>query len=205
MKKLFILSLFVLCMICTSCTESFESLDYSTSYVDNFSTSPYQLPVDTVFQSDLKTQNMSRSLPLAMSASDDEFREVFETGYNGTPENGSNVKQLFDTQLANLTGLIAGNVYITRYEAYYKVVNLNGSEFYDDETYESCGLRKRPELLGGSISYTDRGYYSMFVNDNQVKLTTYLIHVISDLSGKKLDIYYPCHPSNIKWHYYLFN
>lgn len=194
-----------MCIVCTSCSDSFEGLSCTSDCASEPLPYTNEALADITFRNVASGQYMSRSLPSALPLSDGEFIEVFETGYTGTPENESNVKQLFNKQLADSTGLIAGNIYITRYETYHKIVNLNESEFYDDETYKGCGLRKRPELQGGGISFNDRGYYSVFVGDNQVKLTTYLFHVISDVSGNKLDVYYPYHPSNIKWHYYLFN
>jgi hypothetical protein len=192
-----------MCLICTSCTDSFEEPECARGVsLEPFAKDSQQ----TVNASgDLPKLQTRRTLPSISTLSDDELREIVEEGYNGSPVNGQNLKLLFNKQLANLTGLVAGNIYITRYEEYHKIVNLNGSEFYDDEEYDECGLRKQPELQGGNIPYDERGYNTISVRENQMQLTTYLIHVISDMSGRKLDIYYPCIPSKIKWHYFLYN
>lgn len=203
MKLLFHLTFFLMCIIVTSCTDSFEEPECARDYTHESFAKDGQPTVDCI--NGLPKFQTSRSSSDISALSDDELREIFEEGYTGTPVNGKNLKLLFNKQLASLTGLVAGNIYITRYEEYHKIVNLNGSEFYDDEEYNECGLRKMPELQGGYISYNERGYNTISVGANQMQLTTYLIHVISDMSGRKLDIYYPCVPSKIKWHYFLYN
>lgn len=203
MKLLFQLTFLLMCLICTSCTDSFEEPECARGVsLESFAKDS---PQTVNASGDLPKLQTRRTLPSISTLSDDELREIVEEGYNGSPVNGQNLKLLFNKQLANLTGLVAGNIYITRYEEYHKIVNLNGSEFYDDEEYDECGLRKQPELQGGNIPYDERGYNTISVRENQMQLTTYLIHVISDMSGRKLDIYYPCIPSKIKWHYFLYN
>ena len=110
---------------------------------------------------------------------------------------------MFGSQLAELTGLQAGSVYVTRYETYRNVINLNGRSFFEDENYPECGLRRYQTIDGGFLSYNERGYNSI-LNGDKITLETHLVHVISDMSGRALNIYYPCSPSNIKWHYYLY-
>lgn len=128
--------------------------------------------------------------------------EVYSKGYTSV-QTGENLKLLFGSQLAELTGLQAGSVYVTRYETYRNVINLNGRSFFEDENYPECGLRRYQTIDGGFLSYNERGYNSI-LNGDKITLETHLVHVISDMSGRALNIYYPCSPSNIKWHYYLY-
>lgn len=186
--NLYLLS-FILCMIITSCSDNTEDLFESSA----------------INESRLSTEStyLGNSGVLSRSSADDDVSDVVTTGYTSV-ENGSNMKLLFSSQLANLTGLQAGSVYITRFETFHKKIDLNGASFFDDELYNECGLRRHQDINGGYISYTERGYNAKPVGTNQMDMTTHLIHVISDMSGRKLDIYYPCKPSEIKWHYFLF-
>ena len=142
--------------------------------------------------------NQTRSID-----SDGNLQEIFTSGYTSV-SNGKNLKLLFSTDLAKATGLEAKTVYITRYETYYNKISLAGMSFFDDEHYEGCGLREKHTIDGSYLSYTERGYHSRLIGTTQVELETHLVHVISDMSGHKLDIYYPCTPDKIKWHYILF-
>lgn len=137
------------------------------------------------------------------SANEEELKDEYVSGYSSV-ENQNNIKLLFNSELAQLTGLLADNVYITRYEKYRKIINISGWQFFEDETFEECGLRKYQNIDGSHISYNERGYKTISISSSQVILETYLIHVISDMSGNALNIYYPCNPASIKWHYYLY-
>lgn len=189
MKFNLCLPFFIFCMVIASCTDNGEDL------LESSSTNEARLSTESTY--------LSNFCALSRSSADDDVEDVITTGYTSV-ENGNNMKLLFSSQLANMTGLQAGSVYITRFETFHKKIDLNGASFFDDELYSECGLRHRQDINGGYISYTERGYNAKPVGTNQMNMTTYLIHVISDISGRKLDIYYPCKPSEIKWHYFLF-
>lgn len=135
--------------------------------------------------------------------SGDDFQEIFASGYTSVSY-GKNMKLLFNTELAKETGLEAKTIYITRYETYCQNISLNGMSFFDDEYYENCGLREKNTIDGSYLSYKERGYQTRLVGSTHIELETHLVHVISDMSGHKLDIYYPCKPDQIQWHYILF-
>lgn len=187
-KIISILSI-ILCLFMASCNDSAEDLIRTGESTETFSDSNIAKP-----------NKMTRSA--SSTAEEEDLEDVVVSGYTSV-ENGKTMKLLFSSQLANLTGLQAGSIYVTRYETYKKVINLNGASFFEDENYNECGLRRSQDLDGGHIKYTDRGYNTV-LSGGKVTLETHLIHVISDMSGRSLNIYYPCSPANIKWHYLLY-
>lgn len=187
MNRKFSIASFVLCLFMASCGDSADEPFVVESSKDAF----YDEAKNPV--------KISRSVGVTSEDLDD----VIVTGYSSV-ENGKTMKLLFNSQLASLTGLQAGSTYLTRYEIYTKVVALNGASFFEDENYNKCGLRRYQDLDGGHISYTERGYNTVKITETKATLETHLIHVISDMSGRSLNIYYPCSPSNIKWHFYLY-
>lgn len=191
-KNHFCIPLFALCMILLSCTDTADDL-----YSAQKSADVVPVAIDKTYSGPVAP--VSRSI----SSVSDDLEEIISAGYTSV-ENGSNMKLLFGAQLANLTGLQEGSVYITRYETYHKKIELNGAVYLEDVKYEECGLRRRQSIDGGYVSYTDRGYNVTVIGTNQIDMETHLIHVISDMSGNRLDIYYPCRPSEIKWRYYFF-
>lgn len=134
----------------------------------------------------------------------EDFKDVYVTGFTSSI-NQQNTKLLFNKELASLTGLEARNVYITRYEKYRYVVKIdNGWTFFEEELYDKCGLRTSQSFEGSQILCANRGYNIISTTANQVVIETNLIHVVSDMAGHALNIYYPCKPAEIEWHYYLF-
>lgn len=188
MKQILLIILTFVFMTISSCSDISENLPELKSHDNIKSREPLQL-----------VNNQTRSID-----STADLNEVYVSGYTSM-ENGTNMKLLFSQNLANLTGLKANTIYITRYETYYKKFDLNGASFFEDETYDQCGLIKKHTIDGSYLSYTERGYNYKTVGATQIELETHLVHVISDMSGNKLDVYYPCTPNQIKWHYTLFN
>lgn len=46
--------------------------------------------------------------------------------------------------------------------------------------------------------------YSVSQKGNIVTLATKMVHVISDLSGRSYDMWYPCKPAELEWCYNLY-
>lgn len=112
---------------------------------------------------------------------------------------------MFDNDLALATGLQAGNVYIARYERYTMKISLNNQFFFENDEDSKCGLKTMSDPANGNFISMKRGYSEVSQNDNAVILESYLLHVLSDLSGKNLNIYFPCKPAQIEWKGTLYN
>lgn len=179
-----LLLLFLSCLCLLSCTDADE--------VDS------KLKDVTHCRANICYQNISRS-----TSATNGLEEVLDKGYNSV-ENDKNMKLLFNSELANSTGLTAGNIYIVRYETYRKLVNHNGAYFFPIEINNVSGLRIKTDLNGSYISNTERGYNTKTISATEKELETHLLHVISDMSGVTLNIYYPCRPSEIIWYYKLY-
>ena len=188
MKKFFSIISIILCLLVASCNDVADEPIVMDSSEEAFSSK--------------NEQNLVTRSKSVLSTTED-LEDIVVSGYTSV-ENGKSMKLLFDSQLASLTGLQSGSIYVTRYETCKKDIALNGASFFEDENYNECGLRRYQDLDGGHLSYTERGYNTIKVSGNKVTLETHLIHVISDMSGRSLNIYYPCSPSNIKWHFYLY-
>lgn len=158
---------------------------------------------DQIFESckisDCNQTPMSRSL-----LSNDDLTDVVVYGYT-TCENQKNMKLLFNKDLAAATGLQAGGVYVTRYEKYTITIPLSNQIFFENEDNPRCGLKSMSDPANGGYISMNRGYNEVSQNERSVVLECYLIHVISDLSGRSLNIYYPCKPDQIEWRGLLYN
>ena len=77
--------------------------------------------------------------------------------------------------------------------------------FFENEDNPRCGLKSMSDPANGGYISMNRGYNEVSQNERAVVLECYLIHVISDLSGRSLNIYYPCKPDQIEWRGLLYN
>lgn len=83
----------------------------------------------------------------------------------------------------------------------YKNVNKPGYDIWREKS-EKCGYKPSQDFVLGnsSIAMTkERGYEGPESNINVIK--TFVLHAISDMSGRKLDKYDPCAPKDIEWKY----
>lgn len=62
-----------------------------------------------------------------------------------------------------------------------------------------CGLY--PDYTNSELDL--RGYSISQKGDN-VTLATKMVHVISDLSGRNYDRWYPCKPEQLEWNYNVY-
>ena len=111
-----------------------------------------------------------------------------------------NAKIALDSASASKFGLPQG-VYVVEYVLCYKNVYKAGYDIWSEKS-ENCGYKPSSDfVLGNSnIAMTkERGYEEPASNAKELK--TFLLHVVSDLSGRRLDKYDPCTPNNIEWIY----
>lgn len=92
-------------------------------------------------------------------------------------------------------------IYVVEYLLCYKTAYKPGYDIWYEDS-ENCGYKPSQdfELGNSSISMTKERGYKM-PESNGKELMTFVIHVISDLSGRKLDKYDPCAPNDIEWVY----
>lgn len=111
------------------------------------------------------------------------------------------MKLLFNKKLADATGLQQGSVYVIRNEKYQMVIPTKGGIFFDDQGDEKsqCGLVGIPNGTNAENISLNRGYNIATSTDTSVTLECYLIHILSDVSGKSINQYYPCNPNMIEW------
>ena len=111
-----------------------------------------------------------------------------------------NAKIALNSTSASKFGLPQG-VYVVEYVLCYKNVYKPGYDIWSERS-ENCGYKPANDfVLGNSdIAMTkERGYEEPASNAKELK--TFLLHVVSDLSGRRLDKYDPCTPDKIEWIY----
>ena len=133
-----------------------------------------------------------------------EIIDIVLYGYT-TCENKNNIKLKINKEIAESTGLQEGNVYIARYERYTKTVPLKSQCFFEDDENNGCGLKVMSNPANGGYVSMLRGYNEISQNEREAILECYLIHILSDLSGRNLNKYFPCMPNQIEWRGTLYN
>lgn len=123
-------------------------------------------------------------------------------GYSSKVSNGSK-KVIISRNLADLMG-IARQIYVMENVIAYqdiRIENLGITSFFTTANSPLCGI----EPNSTDPNYV-RGYSSSSPDDDgNIKLATRCIHVISDLSGRNYDLWYPCKPEEVQWKYNLLN
>lgn len=112
---------------------------------------------------------------------------------------GGNYKYMIPTDISNVLG-IPRAIYVVENVTCYTEIKIDGlgtTKFFSPASSPLCGI-----MPGGS-NFT-RGYTNT-TPDSQGKIifSTLLIHIISDMSGRNYDMWYPCNPTNIEWKYNL--
>ena len=80
---------------------------------------------------------------------------------------------------------------------YNKTIDGLGTDiFFSPAESPNCGLNP--------TNSSERGYSSN-QSGNSITFVTKIYHVISDLSGKTYDLWYPCKPEEVVWCYNLIN
>lgn len=122
-------------------------------------------------------------------------------GYTSKSSTG-NQKVLVQKSLADLIG-ISSQIYILEYVTAYqdfRISGLGSTSFFSTAASPQCGVDPNGK------SWADRGYSaSTPTSDGDIRLSSKCIHVISDISGRSYDKWYPCKPEVFEWNYTLVN
>lgn len=113
-----------------------------------------------------------------------------------TTSTGANQKVLIDSKLASLMG-ISRQIYVLNYITAKYAITIDGlsSDRAVFKIVDSPGCGIDPSKTDYVRGYT---YGS---DGDVVTLTTRIIHILSDMSGRNYDMYYPCKPENLLWNY----
>lgn len=122
-------------------------------------------------------------------------------GYTSLLSTG-NRKVILGSQLAGLMG-ITNQIYIAENITAYQNIRIEGlndnTSFFATVTSPLCGIDPN------STNF-ERGYSASSADpDGNIRLASKCVHVISDLSGRSYDLWYPCRPSEFQWIYRLIN
>ena len=182
--------------IAVSCDNDFGDADMinssSQKHIENNSVIEY----DNLFS---KTANTTK---IKTRANDDEIVDdelVVVYGSDKT-ESVKKAKVALNSTSAAKFGLQQG-VYVIEYLLCYKNVYKPGYDIWYEES-KKCGYKPSQDFVLGNSSIAmekERGYENP--ESNAKALKTFVLHVISDLSGRKLDKYDPCAPKDIEWIY----
>jgi hypothetical protein len=115
-------------------------------------------------------------------------------------ESKKRTKVSLSDEAAKKFGLSKG-IYVVEYILCYKNVYKAGYDIWSEES-KLCGYKPSSNFVLGNSSIgmeKERGYEEPASNARELK--TFLIHVISDISGKKMNLYDPCTPNEIEWIY----
>lgn len=168
---------------------------------------------DTVFEAGQKLQStriLSTEELLNTAGEDFSFWQTSEDGtvsrassttitiYGYSSQNsGGNYKLLISSEIANALS-ISKTIYIAADVTCYmdiKIEGLGTSSFFSPVSSPLCGL------MPNGPTHT-RGYTNTTPDaDGNIRFATNLIHIISDLSGRSYDMWYPCNPADIQWIY----
>lgn len=128
---------------------------------------------------------------------EDELVVVYGSDRTETAKRG---KIALKSAAAAKFGLPQG-VYIVEYLICYKNIYNPGYDIWSEES-QKCGYKPSLDFVLGnsSIALTkDRGYEEPASNAKELK--TFVLHVVSDLYGRRMDRYDPCTPKDIEWKY----
>lgn len=128
---------------------------------------------------------------------DDELVVVYGSDKIETKKKG---KVALNATAAAKFGLPQG-IYVVEYLLCSKIINKPGYDIWSEES-EKCGYKPSQDFVLGNSSIAmekERGYEGPESNTNIIK--TFVLHITSDLSGRRLDNYDPCTPKEIEWKY----
>lgn len=110
-------------------------------------------------------------------------------------------KTILGSTLCKLIG-IANQIYVVEYVTAYQDITIQGlgtTTFFSTVDSPLCGMDP-------NNSDYRRGYSSSTPDANGgIRLATKCIHIISDLSGRSYNMWYPCKPEEVQWKYNLIN
>lgn len=140
-------------------------------------------------ESNLQTRGNSDIMPLL------DYVNYTVKGATST-STSANQKVQISSKLANLMG-ISRQIYVLNYITAKYSITIDGlsSDRAVFKIVDSPGCGLDPSKTDYARGYT---YGS---DGDVVTLTTRIVHILSDLSGRNYDMYYPCKPENLIWNY----
>jgi len=115
-------------------------------------------------------------------------------------QSGGNEKIFIRSDLANLIGISSQTYILEHITAYqYTIIpGLGPSLFFAPADSPLCGVDP------SANNWAVRGYTCSSPNANgEVTFTSKCLHIISDMSGRSYNIWYPCKPDDFLWNYNL--
>lgn len=157
---------------------------------------------DNDFEEANSTSDQTNVTRMQSKASDDELVDDELVVVYGSDRTVSvkKAKLVLNSASAAKFGLQQGT-YIVEYLLCYKNVYKPGYDIWDEDS-KKCGYKPSQNFVLGnsSIAMTkERGYEVPESNTKELK--TFVLHVISDFSGRNEDKYDPCAPKDIEWIY----
>lgn len=191
-----ILFIFIVACISVSCEndleENYSKASSSFKHIENDSVMEYE---------DLFTRPTNIAMKRTRADEDEIVEDQLIVVYGSDrTESVKKAKIALKSTSAAKFGLPQG-IYVIEYLLCSKNISYPGYDIWREES-ENCGYKPSIDfVLGNSgIAMTkERGYEGPESNSNVIK--TFVLHVISDLSGRKLDKYDPCAPKDIEWKY----
>ncbi len=187
---------FVIAFIATSCSNDYEDANLQNG-------SPKELSKDSLI---IEYEDLffppTKIVKAKTRASDDDIVEdelVVTYGFD-RKVSAKKAKIALNSSSAAKFGLPQG-IYVVEYLLCYKNIYRLGYDIWSEKS-EKCGYKPSQDFVLGnsSIAITkERGYEEPASNAKELK--TFVLHVISDLYGQRVDRYDPCTPKDIEWKY----
>lgn len=140
-----------------------------------------------------RATNLIRNAPLNATG----LNEFTVYGYTTSTTTG-NKKVIISQDLADNLG-IARQIYVMETLTLKYIVTISGlgsTAFFTPRDSPNCGMDPNNSSVIG---------YSNSVNISNVVLATKVHHIISDLSGRSYDMWYPRKPADLQWSYGIIN
>lgn len=196
MRKFFYFLIITTCSVLVGCSSDSDIISEDLNQDCNFSS------FEELFRQDAKEfagwKSSSQESPELQTRAS--VNTITLTGYS-SKTSGGNQKVLILSGLADLMGIMS-QIYIMEYVTAYqdlRIEGLNETSFFNTVNSPLCGLDPN------GTNYK-RGYGCSSPDENgNIRLATKCIHVISDMSGRSYDMWYPCKPDELQRIYNLVN
>ncbi len=196
MRTFFYFLIIVTCSVLVGCSNDSDIISEDLNQDGDLSS------FEELFQQDAKEFSGWKSS--SQESSESQTRASINTvtlnGYS-SKISGGNQKILILSDLADLMGIMS-QIYIMEYVTAYQDLTIDGlgaTSFFNAVNSPLCGIDPN------GTNYK-RGYSSSTPDENgNIRLATKCIHVISDMSGRSYDMWYPCRPEELQWIYNLIN
>lgn len=206
MKKLFfIAALMAAFTALTGCENSDESSVEETLSKEDQDSMGEVITFEDWIESDTATYKSEERSPL-FTKSRATNTDITVYGYT-TKSSSGNKKVIISKNLASHFGIVyqaANPIYIlervtAKYELTIDGLSTKKVRFSSNDS-PKCGLY--PDYTDDDL---DSLGYTVTQKGNNVTMTTSLIHLVSDLSGRSYNRWYPCKPEELEWNYSIYS